>query len=118
MSFEALAFIGVDELHNLITSLTEGHQHSVGMSHAVQLSSDSQLRQEVGTDTEGPFAPDADMVPPGKVDGVDGGIVNDGKSRYWVPGSGHYQYTYGADGRVTDRRWIPDTETLKAFRLF
>lgn len=63
-------------------------------------------------------APVDELVPaPGKVDGVDGGFVDDDGNRYWVSGPGHYQYTYDAHGNVVDRKWIPNTEALKAFRL-
>lgn len=73
-----------------------------------------------GTGTElsaevSPAPVDELVPPPGKVDGVDGGFVDDDGNRYWVPGPGKYEYLYDADGNMIYKRWIP-SHTL--FRLY
>ena len=116
MAFEALAFLGGEELHKILFTITGADYEtlaSVNANPAKEIGSES-LR----SDRTAPLSTESGTTPPpGKVDGVDGGFVNDDGKRYWVSGPGHYQYTYDANGNVTDRRWIPDTQALKAFRI-
>jgi len=55
-----------------------------------------------------PISDEALMPPPGKVDGLDGGFVNDGEKRYWVTSKGHYGYVEGIG-----RTWIIDSSHFK-----
>ena len=51
-------------------------------------------------------------IPDGLRDGIDGGFVDDGMTRYWVSGEGHYEDVMGSEGRVS-RRWVLAEHLLK-----
>ena len=88
MEFETLATLFNDgELKNLFLGIT-GNNLEDTLTRVSTMSVEDAPRLGDGMT----LPPDSEVLtpPPGKIDGVHGGFVNDGMSCYWVSGPGRY----------------------------